>query len=331
MGKLAYRFWVKALAFLLAVVCVFILAYTVLFLGVLYWEGWRLPEAFTDSAICQSAVEGRCHEVWADYRDAGLNYMGDWDETQGVTNFRFRVEGENGETLYSNVSPSDRFVYKRELFLRSPVPTPMPNDTETELTGTKTGTGITVSGYLQEPLTVRDSFYWMYVFYTVVQSTSRYALFIGAAALLLFLFLLVYLARASCRTAEGELRPGWQEHIPFDLYLLVVVLAGGCVIGISIDAMESLYWSELPFIALVLCAGLLLFSMLFLAAWMTLCGRVKLKTWWRHTIIFYVLRLLWKAFRAVFRVTVHFLRGVPLIWKTIVASILFLHLHGNGI
>lgn len=324
MGKLAYRFWVKALAFVLAVVCVFILAYLVLFLGVLYFEGWRLPDVFTDSAICRSAVESRCHEVWADYRDACLNYMGDWDKASEQTNFRFRVEGENEETLYSNVSSSDRFVYKRELLLRSPVPIPVvPDDGETEITEAQTGTGITVSGYLQEPLTVRDSFYWMYVFYTILQSTSRYALFIGTAALLLFLFLLVYLARASCRTAEGELRPGWQEHIPFDLYLLAVVLIGGCVIGVSIDAMESLYWSEFPIIALLLCTGLGLCAVPLLGTWMTLCGRVKLKTWWRHTIIFYVLRFLWKAFRAVFRVTVRFLRGVPLIWKTIVASAVF--------
>lgn len=324
MVKLAYRFWVKALAFVLAVVCVFILAYLVLFLSVWYFEGWRLPDVFTDSAICLSAVESHCHEVWADYRDAGLNYMGDWDKASEQTNFRFRVEGENGETLYSNVSSSDRFVYKRELLLRSPVPIPVvPYDEETEITEAQTGIGITVSGYLQEPLTVRDSFYWMYVFYTALQSTSRYALFIGAAALLLFLFLLVYLARASCRTAEGELRPGWQEHIPFDLYLLAVILIGGCVIGVSIDAMASLYWSEFPIIALLLCAGIGLCTVLVLAAWMTLCGRVKLKTVWRHTVIFYLLRLLWKGFRAGLRFAVWLLRAIPLIWKTITATILF--------
>jgi type IV pilus assembly protein PilC len=51
------------------------------------------------------------------------------------------------------------------------------------------------------------------------------------------LFLLIFLARTAARREDGELQGGWQEKIPFDLYLLV----DGTIIALLCVAVEEVY------------------------------------------------------------------------------------------
>ncbi len=144
-----------------------------------------------------------------------------------------------------------------------------------------------------------------------------------AAAALLFLFFLVYLAWASGRRpGTDETRAGWQERIPFDLYLLAMAAAAVAAAFAADELLNAL--RDEPFLCALLLLGLATAAAaLLLAAWMTLCARVKLGGWWKNTVVYRVLRLCWRALRWCGRVlrgvwhgTAAFLRGIPLVWKT---------------
>ncbi|MBQ2323644.1 MAG: sensor histidine kinase, partial [Oscillospiraceae bacterium] len=155
-----------------------------------------------------------------------------------------------------------------------------------------------------------------------------YALYPHAAAMTavsaaVFVALLVFLACVSARRpAREEVVPNWQEKIPFDLYLLADGCLATVLIYAAVEALRSFYL--LPFseaLALGAAAGV---AVLFLGLWMTLCARVKLGQWWRNTVIFRLLVLCWRILkwlgrllRAAGRGIVTLVRGIPLVWKTV--------------
>ena len=150
------------------------------------------------------------------------------------------------------------------------------------------------------------------------------------AAVLLFLFFVICLARVAGRQpGTDEVRAGWQEKIPFDLYLAVVALAAIALVFIS---GESTYWfqDEPLGYALILLGIAALLAVLALAAWMTFCARIKLGKWWRNTVTFWALSLCWRFIKWCWRVLCavgrgirDMMRAVPLVWKTllVVASV----------
>ena len=144
----------------------------------------------------------------------------------------------------------------------------------------------------------------------------------------LLLLLIVYLARVAGRQPEREETvPGWQEKIPFDLYLALDVLVIGLLVALGIDAVYYLDYEPLAY-ALLLLAAVTVGAAVVLALWMTLCTRVKLGRWWRNTVTFWVLSLCWHFVRRCWRVlcaagrgALDLLRGIPLVWKTLLVVV----------
>lgn len=142
-------------------------------------------------------------------------------------------------------------------------------------------------------------------------------------SVLLILFFVVYLACVAGRQpGSGEVKAGWQEKIPLDLYLLIVAIAGS-TLAYFVDV-ASYQWDDEPFgWALVLLGIVTAAAALLLGTWMTLCARVKLGKWWRNTVTFWVLSLCWRFVKWCWRVLCaigsgvrDLLRGIPLVWKT---------------
>ena len=99
------------------------------------------------------------------------------------------------------------------------------------------------------------------------------------------LFLLIFLARTAARREDGELQGGWQEKIPFDLYLLV----DGTIIALLCVAVEEVYsyvsFYTPPYDVLLLGMSFALAVLVF-AAWVTFCARVKVGGLWKGTIVY---------------------------------------------
>ena len=244
------NFWTKTVAFLLAAALVpVILTYVV---GLIYSYGGMGRDFYT-SNLCLNAVGKKTWEICDDYiAMEGGNYELDkiYSKGDSYSNLRFRVTDEQDKVEFSNVSDGDTFCYSTVY-----------NDK-------------TFDVYLVKGLPAQDDIYWAKVFYDKAENWGQNAL----EMLILFgameLFLLIFLARTAARREDGELQGGWQEKIPFDLYLLV----DGTIIALLCVAVEEVYsyvsFYTPPYDVLLLGISFALAVLVF-AAWVTFCARVK--------------------------------------------------------
>lgn len=242
------NFWIKAVAFLLAAALVpVILTYVV---GLVYSYGGMGKDFYT-SDLCLYEVGKKTWEICDDYiAMEGGNYELDkiYPKGNSYSNLRFRVTDEQDKVEFSNVSDDDTFCYST-------------------VYGDKT-----FDVYLVKDLPAQDGIYWAKVFYDKAERWGQNAL----KLLILFgtmeLFLLIFLARTAARREDGELQGGWQEKIPFDLYLLV----DGTIIELLCVAVEEVYsyvsFYTPPYDVLLLGISFALAVLVF-AAWVTFCAR----------------------------------------------------------
>ena len=297
------NFWTKTVAFLLAAALVpVILTYVV---GLIYSYGGMGRDFYT-SDLCLNAVGKKTWEICDDYiAMEGGNYELDkiYSKGDSYSNIRFRVTDEQDKVEFSNVSDGDTFCYSTVYVDK------------------------TFDVYLVKGLPAQDDIYWAKVFYDKAENWGQNAL----EMLILFgameLFLLIFLARTAARREDGELQGGWQEKIPFDLYLLV----DGTIIALLCVAVEEVYsyvsFYTPPYDVLLLGISFALAVLVF-AAWVTFCARVKVGGLWKGTIIYKLLCLCWKIVKWCWRVLCAFCRGVigflhaiPLVWRTAVGCL----------
>ena len=298
------NFWIKAVAFLLAAVLVpVILTYVV---GLVYSYGGMGKDFYT-SDLCLYEVGKKTWEICDDYiAMEGGNYELDkiYPKGNSYSNLRFRVTDEQNKVEFSNVSDGDTFCYSTVYVDK------------------------TFDVYLVKGLPAQDDIYWAKVFYDKAENWGQNAL----EMLILFgameLFLLIFLARTAARREDGELQGGWQEKIPFDLYLLV----DGTVIALLCVAVDEVYsyvrFYTPPYDVLLLGMSFALAVLVF-AAWVTFCARVKVGGLWKGTLIYKVLCLCWKIIKWCWGVLCAFGRGVmnllhaiPMIWRTAALCVL---------
>ena len=298
------NFWIKAVAFLLAAALVpVILTYVV---GLVYSYGGMGRDFYT-SDLCLNAVGKKTWEICDDYiAMEGGDYELDkiYPKGNSYSNLRFRVTDEQDKVEFNNASDDDTFCYST-------------------VYGDKT-----FDVYLVKDLPAQDGIYWAKVFYDKAERWGQNAL----ELLILFgtmeLFLLIFLARTAARREDGELQGGWQEKIPFDLYLLV----DGTIIALLCVAVEEVYsyvsFYTPPYDVLLLGISFALAVLVF-AAWVTFCARVKVGGLWKGTIIYSLLCLCWKIVKWCWGVLCAFGRGVmnllhaiPMIWRTAALCVL---------
>ena len=168
-------------------------------------------------------------------------------------------------------------------------------------------------------LPLRDAYYWTGRGLDLLWA-MRYAVYALAGALLLlgavcFIFLL---CAAGHRAGREGLTPGYLTRVPFDLLTAVTAFIFTGMIWLIAEATRNLNLSLAISLA---CAAILALALLF-AGWCTsLALRVKLGKWWENTIIFRLLRLVWRGLCAVFHGIGALLRGLPLIWRTVLLII----------
>ena len=323
----ARGFWVKAAAFFLAVALVpVLLAYGSAFATSYSGE---LRGDFYGSGLCSRAVYEEMRSVCSSYDyyvengRAGIyeNFKDWYPADDRYTNVRFSMEDKAGNILFDNHRGGDIPV------------TGWGNEVDR--------VSVIFRAYVAADYPAQDSVYWALQFYDTMTRLAPHALAVMIAAALAELFLLVFLARTAGRQAgREEAAVGWQEKIPFDLYVVLVFC--GCVacIGFTWETVVigMYYVDPVSVVAMLACCTAA--YALFLAFWMTLCARVKLGRWWENTVCCRLLRLCWRflkwcrhALCRVWGALANFVRGIPLVWRTAVGccvvSVLLLALESN--
>lgn len=146
------------------------------------------------------------------------------------------------------------------------------------------------------------------------------SVYVGVVFLLLMLACTIFLfCAAGHRRGETEPRLNLIDRIPLDLYAAAVALADFFLIFVvgesMVNIMPSGYTAIMQYVFLgvfVLCVA---FGLI-LALLLSFATRVKCGKWWRNTVIYRVLRLIWRVIKAVWHGIGRFGRMIPIVWRT---------------
>ena len=307
-------FWVKAAVFLLGMLLLPAAVWYGTMTAVAYTDGWygQTEPAFPESTVCRAAAYTQVMDLtWGldsnapavdreDLASDAVEFLRDYQAAY-PSNLRlafYPTYGDGGAPLYDDHEEGDAYI--RDFWYN----------------------GWTLRLYYHPQAGATDSFYWAQRYYERTTAGCASAPYLTALCVLGLLVVGIYLARASGRKpGREEVIPGWQEKLPLDLYLVLNFTAVGCVAAGLVDMIQD---SDLLFcdpLALGLwAAGLALMAALVQGGWMTVCVRGKLGKWWKNTLTYRLLRLLWRGLRAIWRGTVAAVRAIPLVWRTLLGS-----------
>ena len=158
------------------------------------------------------------------------------------------------------------------------------------------------------------------------QTTNWYLQIAGCIAV--YALCLVYLLAASGHKApEGDVKPGWGTKFPFDLVFLTGFVTAAALVGMFLEFFWYVDWAmferdpqqfwNVMYAAYGVGAACLAILQ---GVLMSFALRVKLGGWWKHTVIFLLLRGIWRVLRAAGRRLLALVRGIPLIWKTLLGG-----------
>ena len=144
--------------------------------------------------------------------------------------------------------------------------------------------------------------------------------YVGTLCILLALACLIFLfCAAGHRKRETEPRLNQLDRIPLDLYAAAVV--GACILLIFVIGdvlrwnMPSGYAAIMQMVFIFAFIGCASFGLV-LALLLSFATRVKCGKWWRNTVIYRVLRLIWRAVKAVWHGIGRLGRMIPIVWRT---------------
>ena len=155
---------------------------------------------------------------------------------------------------------------------------------------------------------------------------------VGIVFIALMLACLIFLfCAAGHRKGETEPRLNPVDRIPLDIYAAAVVIA--CIFIFTFctrylfDANAYNYSIYIQLVLLALALGGLAFGLI-LALLLSFATRVKCGKWWRNTVIYRVLRLIWRVVKAVWHWFGRVGRMIPIVWRTalIMAALLVINL-----
>ena len=140
---------------------------------------------------------------------------------------------------------------------------------------------------------------------------------IAITALCLAAALFVFLLCAAGHKAGVEgIHLNWVDRIPFDLYLAILAV----LLLISVEFCNAHYYNVESSYALAAVLGLV-WAALWLSPVLSFATRAKAGKWWRNTVLFYVLRFLWRVLCKLGRGARYVCLHLPLVWRTVLLCI----------
>lgn len=178
---------------------------------------------------------------------------------------------------------------------------------------------IAVTITLPDTFTYGDEFYLVSQVVRVLYTLRVWAYPLAAVSLVLaiasFIFLLCAVGK---RKGLAEIQPGWGTFVPADV-LTAATLFGG-FLGVQV-MVESTYGHESVFMVFLLVVGFLFLELISLGWLMSITLRLKLHTLWTNTVIYRVLRLVYRLLRKIGHGCSLILRGTPTMKKTVAIAV----------
>ncbi len=187
----------------------------------------------------------------------------------------------------------------------------------------------TVSYSAAEPMETLDFVYFGVQLTRFVTAMRWEILVIGICSIIVMILLYLYLFfAAGYRKGSEKPASNFIDRIPLELYLFIVgslmtILISGCVFSFM-GAIE-LGTTDLVilFTVLALLAAFLV-SALFLSFLLTVAARIKCHTLLKNTIFWRLLAPIWKYVRKGWMSIQHYLKHLPIYWKSGLATVILL-------
>lgn len=173
----------------------------------------------------------------------------------------------------------------------------------------------TVTCYLLSDLTERDNAFFQLRCFDYAAANDSLIIAAAVIGLALAIVLGVFLlCAAGHRRDTDEIRASFVEKIPFDLFTVVIGIAGAGVLYMFVEILDHLT-RDIP-LRLAVAAILFVIGTLLGLLWcMSFAVRVKQRTLVKGTVCYKLCRLLWRAVKAVWGWLVMLVRSLPLVWR----------------
>lgn len=139
------------------------------------------------------------------------------------------------------------------------------------------------------------------------------------AAIVLFVFLM---CATGHRKGHDGIYAGPITKIPFDLVTAAVAGMIIFIVYLAVDGGEGIGndFAQIAFSSLgALCA------LPILLGWcIDFAARIKLGRWWRNTLVYLVLRLIWRILKKIVQAIAYFFKNLSLVWKTVIIMLVII-------
>ncbi len=232
------------------------------------------------------------------------------------TNFLFILKDPKGEIILTNYSDekyllSTSYQYRKGHYVYDK--NYDPNSPEKDDT-------YTIYCFVKETLTANDRFlraeYWINFGYSIRYLIIAIALFLVAASVTLFVFLMCSAGR---RKGQDKIILNGIDKIPFDILLTVVILIAAFTFEYFFRVNAS---TNTIGTIIVLAVVIILNTLLSLLIFMSFAARYKTGAWWRNTIIYIFFKLFFGLIGKICKLIRGFIRNFSLLWKVILGLFL---------
>lgn len=179
---------------------------------------------------------------------------------------------------------------------------------------------VTFKGYIREELTAKDRLYYM-LGIAEFFITQRYAVvavcilsFVMCVALFVFL-----MCSAGHRKGTEEICLNPLDKIPFDIYFVFILTMISIICYTSFFVLFNFYSVDLIFRGAATIGGLVTAELLLLSLFLTFATRVKFGRWWKNTLVFKILYLMYRMAKWVLKKISLLFKSISMFWKTAIA------------
>ena len=252
--------------------------------------------------------------VWDLGELCGTNDFADMEEysSSEQCNFLYRVEAEDGRLLSATLENDSDVAAVYDFMVNG-----MDQNGEQE---TMYRVTVAIKGDLPDR---NSELYSGYQLFRMLEPRSDAMLVLLGCSAAGFLLILIYLVAAAGRKrrdGQAVLLLNPLDRIPFDLYTAALGVVFVLLLSVVVD--WNVYNSTLRIaLQFALPTAFLTAAGLVLLAWaMSFAARIKAGKWWQNTVIYRVLRFLWRTVTWLGRLLRDVCRAVPILWKLLVVT-----------
>ena len=283
-------------------------------------ELYTIPEKYATESLQDDMLRSESNNVlWdclymADHKDAELYH--DYDYSTDITNVRYQVLDESGEVIGKN-SDTIEFdhSYKYVVYTDSEGGISMEYeyfyDGDPEAENAKV---YTIEMTLEKGLPVHDDYYLFTALISLAYSLLYWIYHITLLSLALCIACFIILMCASGKRPDTEeIHPGPLHKIPIDLFIAILVFGW---IFLFFLVWETLYTGEALGYTLTVILSVLGVNALF-GLFMSIAVRIKTRTLLKNTLVWIIIKLIYKFFKAIAKGIIKLIRYIPFIWRSV--------------